>query len=112
MKSSTYVLAAILGYALPLHADEITCATCDLQGSLKGNYAHHKDSRNLEIEGAGDNSDAYREDVEGTNFTVSVAHLPPGKYKIDIGEAETILRIARRPGIRRYSGGNNASFEL
>jgi beta-glucosidase len=90
MKSSTYVFVAILGCALPLHANEITCATCDLHGSLSGDYAHHKDSNNLRIEGAGVNLDAYREDIEGTNFTVSIAHLPAGKYKIDIGEIETI----------------------
>ena len=80
----------MLGCALSLHADEITCTTCDLQGSLRGNYAHHKDSQNLRIDGAGDNPDAYREDIEGTNFTVSVAHLPAGKYKINIGEVETV----------------------
>ncbi len=90
LNSSTFAIAAILACALSLHADEITCATCDLQGSLRGDYAHHKDSRNLMIEGAADNPDAYRESIEGTNFTVSVAHLPAGKYQIDIGEIETV----------------------
>ncbi|HSY43699.1 MAG TPA: hypothetical protein VK811_07290, partial [Candidatus Acidoferrum sp.] len=90
MKSSIYVFTAILGCALPLHADEITCASCEMQGSLRGDYAHHKDSHKLRIEGAGNNSEAYREDVEGTNFTVSIAHLPAGKYTIDIGETETV----------------------
>ncbi len=89
LNSSTYVLAAILGCALPLQADEITCATCDLQASLKGDYAHHRDDKNLIIDGAGNNPNAYHEYIEGTNFTVSVAHLPAGKYHIDIDEAET-----------------------
>ncbi|HEY1786827.1 MAG TPA: glycoside hydrolase family 3 C-terminal domain-containing protein [Verrucomicrobiae bacterium] len=89
MKSATYIAAIVLACALPLRADEITCATCDFQGSLSGAYAHHKDSHNLRIEGAGGHADAYRECIEGTNFTVSVAHLPAGKYKIDIGEIET-----------------------
>ena len=80
----------MLACALPLQADEITCATCELQASLKGDYAHHKDDRNMAIEGAPGNPDAYRESIEGTNFTVSIAHLPAGKYQIDIGEAETL----------------------
>jgi beta-glucosidase len=89
-KSLTYVFAATLACALPLRADEITCTTCDLQGSLKGDYAHRKDSHNLKIEGAGNNAEAYREYVEGTNFTVSITHLPAGKYEVDIGEVETV----------------------
>jgi beta-glucosidase len=90
LNSSTFVVAAMLACALPIHADEITCATCELQASLKGDYAHHQDDRNLMIEGASGNLDAFRESIEGTNFTVSVAHLPAGKYKIEISEAETI----------------------
>jgi beta-glucosidase len=90
MKLTTYVFATIAGCALTLHADEITCVNCELQGSLRGDYAHHRVSHDLKIKGAGDNPNAYGEDIEGTNFTVSIAHLPAGKYTIDIGEAETI----------------------
>jgi beta-glucosidase len=89
MNSFIYGFAATLICALPLRADETTCAACDLQGSLKGDYAHHKEKHNSRIEGAGGNLDAYREDIEGTNFTVSIAHLPAGKYTIKIGEVET-----------------------
>ena len=105
--TSTYILAGILACTLPLHADEITCTTCDLQASLKGSYSHHKNDRNLEIEGVGDNPNAYQEDIEGTNFTVSVAHLPEGKYKIDIGEVETFYLS---PGDRVFTVSAGATI--
>jgi beta-glucosidase len=69
-------------------ADEI-CASCGAQVSVTGEFAHHKDDASVAIDGAGANAAAFREDVNGKNFTVTIAHLPAGKYTITIGEAET-----------------------
>jgi beta-glucosidase len=68
--------------------DEI-CGTCGPDVSISGSFVHHKDRASVTIEGAGDNPAAYHEDVDGTNFTVTMAHLPAGKYTITIGAAET-----------------------
>src|SRR5690242_8968797 len=68
-------------------ADEI-CATCGQQVSISGDFAHRKDRASVVIEGAGNNAAAFREEVTGTNFTVTISHLPAGKYTLVIGEAE------------------------
>ncbi len=68
-------------------ADEI-CASCGQQVSVSGDFAHHKDSASVTIEGATDAA-AFREEINGTNFTVTITHLPAGKYTVSIGEVET-----------------------
>jgi beta-glucosidase len=68
-------------------ADEF-CASCGLQVSVSGDFAHRKDRASVTIEGAADAA-AFREEINGTNFTVTIAHLPAGKYTVSIGEAET-----------------------
>ena len=52
------------------------------------------------FEGAGNNEAAFHEEIYGKNFTVTIAHLPAGKYTIAIGEAET---WASAPGERIFS---------
>jgi beta-glucosidase len=79
-------------------ADEI-CASCGQQVSIGGDFAHRKDNASVTIEGAADNAAAFHEEVNGTNFTVSIAHLPAGKYTVVIGEAET---LASAPGERLF----------
>ena len=44
----------------------------------------------MAIEGATDNAAAFREEINGKNFTVTISHLPAGKYTISIGEVETL----------------------
>ena len=44
----------------------------------------------MAIEGAS-NAAAFREEVNGTRFTVTIASLPAGKYTITIGEVETLM---------------------
>ncbi len=72
-------------------ADE-TCASCGQQVSVSGDFAHRKDNASVTIEGATNNAAAFREEINGTNFTVSIAHLPAGKYTIVIGEVETLSK--------------------
>jgi beta-glucosidase len=69
-------------------ADEF-CSSCGPQVSVSGSFSHRKDNPSVAIEGAGDNAAAYREDVNGASFAVSIASLPAGKYTITIGTAET-----------------------
>jgi len=73
-------------------ADEI-CGSCDQQVSVTGGFAHRKEIPSVVIEGTGDSA-AYREDVNGTNFTVTIAHLPADKYTITINAAETLAGAA------------------
>ena len=79
-------------------ADEI-CASCGGQVSVSGSFTHRKEAPSLVVEGPGSRADAFREDVHGTDFTVTVAHLPAGKYTITIGAAET---EASQPGERVF----------
>ena len=79
-------------------ADEI-CASCDQQVSVSGDFAHRKDDAPVAIEGATNNRAAFREEINGKNFTVTVTHLPAGKYTIVIGEVETLVS---EPGERFF----------
>jgi len=74
--------------AIPaLAADEI-CTSCGPQVAVSGSFAHRKDAPSVAIEGTADAA-AFREDVNGTNFTVTVSGLPAGKYTVTVGAAET-----------------------
>ena len=86
-----------LGAAAAFAADEI-CASCGQQVSVSGDFAHRKDNASVTIEGATDAA-AFREEINGTNFTVTIAHLPAGRYTISIGEVET---LASAPGERLF----------
>ena len=79
--------------ASPAFAAEEICASCGQQVSLSGDFTHRKDDASVTIEGATDAA-AFREEINGTNFTVSITHLPAGKYTIVIGEAETLASAA------------------
>ena len=72
-------------------ADDEVCATCGPEVSVSGDFAHRKDAASVAIEGTSNNAAAFREEINGKNFTVSFAHLPAGKYFIMIGETETVV---------------------
>ncbi|HEX7619239.1 MAG TPA: malectin domain-containing carbohydrate-binding protein, partial [Verrucomicrobiae bacterium] len=75
-------------------ADEI-CASCGQEVRVNGEFAHRKDNASITIEGAtADNAAAFREEINGNNFTVTIAHLPAGRYTISIGEVETLAGTA------------------
>jgi beta-glucosidase len=80
-----------------LAEDEI-CSSCSQQVTLSGEFTHRKDAPSVVIEGAGD-AEAFREEVNGSHFTVSIAPLPAGKYTIIIGEVETLVN---EPGKRLF----------
>ncbi len=88
------LFAAIVGLWLcvpALRAVEESCASCGQQVSLSGDFTHRKDDTALTIQGATNNAAAFREEINGKNFTVAIAHLPAGRYTIAIGEAETLV---------------------
>ena len=79
-------------------ADEV-CASCAQQVSVTGSFGHRKENATLAIEPATNNTATYREDVNGTNFTVTISHLPAGKYTLAIGAVETVVSA---PGARVF----------
>jgi beta-glucosidase len=70
------------------------CPTCGPQVTVSGNFAHRKDAPSVNIDGAAANPSNYREDVNGQEFTVSIATLPAGKYTITFSAAETVATAA------------------
>ena len=88
-------LSATAAFAADEH-----CAKCGQEVSVSGEFAHAKYDTSLTIEGAGNNTAAFHEEIYGYNFTVTIAHLPDGKYTISIGEAET---WSSAPGQRVFS---------
>ena len=87
---SLAILAGLwLSAPLASAADE-SCATCGQEVSVNGDFAHRKDDASLAIQGAGNNAAAFHEEINGRNFTVTIAHLPAGKYTLAIGEVETL----------------------
>jgi beta-glucosidase len=89
----TSLLFCVLGLALsnvPALADEETCAACDHSVQADGQFAHYKTDDDLQVVGATpDNMAAFREEIAGTNFTITITRLRGGKYTVIIGEAET-----------------------
>jgi beta-glucosidase len=87
-KISAYVMAGwMLSAAAAFAADEV-CGSCSQQVTVTGSFNHRKDQPTVVIEGAADAA-AFHEDVNGTNFTVTIMHLPAGKYTITVSAAET-----------------------
>ena len=81
-----------------LAADEI-CTSCGPRVNVNGAFAHHKDRPTVTIEGAPGNAAIFLEDINGANFSVTIAPLPAGKYTLTIGAAET---VANAPGERVF----------
>src|SRR5208282_4878582 len=96
----------LLSASVALAEDEI-CASCGQQVSVSGSFTHHKDGPSVTIEGTSINPAAFREDVNGTNFTVTITHLPPGRYTITISAAET---VASGPGERLFDVTSGDTF--
>ncbi len=87
------IIALALSVSAVFAADE-TCGSCGGKVTVSGDFTHSQDVPSLAIAGAGAHADAYREDVNGTAFTVTIANLPAGRYTIEIGAAETSATAA------------------
>ena len=82
------VLTVCLSTAVAF-ADEETCVACDRKVLVSGQFEHGRGHESLAITGAPKRGEeAFREEIYGTNFTLSVPDLPAGKYTVVIGLAE------------------------
>jgi beta-glucosidase len=88
--SAQLLLAGLLASASVAFAEDEICASCGQQVSVSGSFTHRKDDASVVIEGAGSDAAVFREEVNGSNFTVTITHLPAGKYTITISAAETV----------------------
>ncbi|MGO8836015.1 MAG: glycoside hydrolase family 3 C-terminal domain-containing protein [Limisphaerales bacterium] len=88
------ILGALAGFIISLSiptafADDETCVACDRKVLVSGIFEHGRGHESLAIVGAPRRAEeAFREEIFGTNFTVSVPNLPEGKYTVVIGLAE------------------------
>src|SRR5579871_3979607 len=80
----TFSLTSVLLSAPSLFAAEEICSECSQQVGVSGDFGHRKSDASVTIEGAENNPAAFREDINGKNFTVSISHLPAGKYTVTI----------------------------
>jgi beta-glucosidase len=80
-------------------ADE-HCAHCGQAVSLSGDFTHRINDASVVIQGAESNPALFREEIHGKNFTVTIPHLPAGKYTVTIGESETWVSA---PGDRVFN---------
>ncbi|HTI98115.1 MAG TPA: glycoside hydrolase family 3 C-terminal domain-containing protein [Dongiaceae bacterium] len=70
-------------------ANQEQCLSCDLPVEVSGQFAHYKNDSGPAVSGApADAEAAFREEIFGHEFSISVPHLPAGTYQVVIGEAE------------------------
>lgn len=94
---SIMVLAQIYFSIFSSCADEENCSSCSYPVEVSGQLEHSKIGNNQTIQGASNGDEAaFREQISGRNFTVTVSHLPTGKYTVIIGEVETYFTAANR----------------
>jgi beta-glucosidase len=76
-------------------ADEETCVACDRKVLVSGQFEHGRGHESLAIQGAPKRGEeAFREEIYGSNFIVSVPNLPAGKYTVLIGLTEIVFTNA------------------
>jgi beta-glucosidase len=94
------ILFALAAFAAGLSntvalGDEEVCAACDRQVLVSGQFSHGQDWEGLTIAGAPRRAEeAFREEIYGTNFTLSVPNLPAGQYTVQIGLVEIVFTNA------------------
>ncbi|HVT81477.1 MAG TPA: hypothetical protein VHM90_12555 [Phycisphaerae bacterium] len=71
--AATLLVATLFASCNPGAREPIGCPTCGPQVSISGTFAHRREAGNLVIQGAGDNAAACLEEINGKEFTVSIA---------------------------------------
>jgi beta-glucosidase len=100
MKMDRVILCALAAFTIwlsapPAFGDNEVCVACDRTVLVSGQFSHGRGHESLAVEGAPRRSEeAFREEIYGTNFTLSVPHLPAGKYTVRIGLAEIVFMEA------------------
>jgi beta-glucosidase len=104
-----FCLLAALAGRLPVSSafgGEEVCVACERKVLVSGQFSHGRGHESLAIEGAPRRGEeAFREEIYGTNFTLSVLNLPAGKYTAQIGLAEIVFTNAGRRTFDITSGG-------
>ncbi len=92
MRSKILCLLIILGgwfSTSTVFGDDEVCVACDKSVLISGEFDHRRAPGATTIEGATwRGEEAFREEIYGTNFTLSVSGLPAGKYEAVIGLVE------------------------
>jgi beta-glucosidase len=104
----------IAGLSLPAaRGGEETCVVCDKKILVTGQFQHGRGHESLTIEGAPRRADeSFREEIYGTNFSVSVPNLPAGKYTAVIGLAEVDFLSAGQRAFDITCGGEQLATNL
>ena len=92
MRLNIFCLAIILGGWFSTSAvfgnDEV-CVACDKKVNISGEFSHRRAWGVATISGVTSRGvEAFREEIYGTNFSLSVSGLPAGKYNAVIGLVE------------------------
>jgi hypothetical protein len=88
MRSFFFVLVtAVLCLASSASADDEVCGACDKEIIVSGQYDHGTSDTFLIANAPGDEA-AFRDEIHGRDFSVTVPNLPAGKYTIEIGLVE------------------------
>lgn len=94
-------------------ADEEICVACDKKVLISGDFSHRRAWGVTTIEGATwRGEEAFREEIFGTNFTLSVSSLPAGKYTVVIGFAEVDFTNAGQRVFDIARGGQTVVHNL
>ncbi len=87
--SCAAIALASLSVNFTAMADDETCVACDKKVVITGQFEHRRALGVTTIQGeTSRGADAFREEIYGTNFTVTVSGLPPGPYAAIIGLVE------------------------
>ena len=81
-------------------ADE-TCAACDRQIHVSGPFGHSTSDGAPILGARGRADEAFREEIYGTQFAISIPNLDPGKYTVTLGEVETHFEAAAQRRFER-----------
>jgi beta-glucosidase len=84
---SATMAVTVLCLSLPASAADEVCAACDKKVIVTGQFQHGTSDTFL-IENAPGGEAAFRDEIHGVNFALTVPDLEAGKYTLEIGVAE------------------------
>ena len=87
-KLIAFALALIAGSLASAAAADEGCRSCSIPVEVSGQFQHYQAADGVQIQGALGDEQSFREEIFGSHFTVTIPHLPAGKYTVIIGEAE------------------------
>jgi beta-glucosidase len=101
LKNANLAFLILLASCVAVRADEEACTSCDPSVEATGTFKHFKARNNAPAQGASAGSEnEFREEMWGADFSLTVSHLPAGKYTVVIGEVEHFFS---KPGERAFN---------